>query len=35
MKRTLKVIGSKIIAETKNFVKNFCQFHKTIITFLA
>lgn len=35
MKRTIKVIASKAINEIKNFVKNYSEFQKTIVTFLA
>ena len=35
MKRTIKVIASKSITEIKNFVKNYSDFQKTIVTFLA
>ena len=33
--KVTKVIGSKIISETKNFVGYFCSSHKIIITYLA
>jgi len=35
MKRTIKVIASKSITEIKNFVKNYSDFQKTVVTFLA
>ena len=35
MKRTIKMIGSKIISEIKNYVKNYSEYQKTIVTFLA
>lgn len=35
MKRTVKVVATKSIVEIKNFVKNYSDFHKTVVTFLA
>jgi hypothetical protein len=35
MKKTIKLIGGKFIGEIKGFVKNYSDFQKTIVTFLA
>ncbi len=35
MKRTVKVVAAKAIVEVKNFVKNYSEFQKKVVTFLA